>query len=246
MSKTIKVDEFEPIALEAVISKAQPDTIRTALNRLGYADYRFGVWDNTTENWERKTVNEILGDPDSVEEQLRRQKQRCEHLGLIVEDIAEARPDGTQTYQLTANGKYFRPVKKWGTPYVKYLAFLTGIDAVGIQVWFTSSWVGTAYFILRRYKMAQDPTRTTLNRYTTPHPELFDPDPQVRALLGLCEGYKEKYSLSIGPETAQKLIAVFRTVGNLLDQHPDDIIATVEGIGRTRVEGLLRAVGKLE
>lgn len=244
MSRVLKVDEFESQAIEAVLRAAEPETVRMPLNRMGYADFSWITHDNQVEHMEHKHCAEILSDINSVEDQLRKQLKVCSNLYLVVEDIAEPVHNGTKTYTLTPNGSHFRPVKLFGTPYNRYMGFLLGLEDAGIKVWFTSSWVGTANYILQRYRIAQKTERTTLNRYITPKVERFTPNPQVTALLGLCEGYKELYDLRIGPEAAERLIFVFRNLWNLIIQTPEDIAALVPGVSVARAKKLIEAIGR--
>lgn len=241
MTDGIKVDEFEPQQIEALIKQSVPDTIRAQLNRLGYADYIWNDVDNQINHLERKTVHEILSKPGDIELQIQKELGKCNRLYLVVEGIAEPIPNGVQTYELTDNGRYFRPSRKYGSDYARYEGFLLGLSMAGVNVWKTSSWLTTAQYIVRLYYSTKKTIHNTLNRYISPSLPVFSPNPQVQALLGLCQGYDD---LRIGPVVAIELIKVYSTIWNLIHADPNDVAGFVSGISVNRMSKLLEYLGK--
>jgi hypothetical protein len=237
----LKVDEFEPVNILTLLQQTHPDLIQTALNRSGFADY---VWElaspvqgDIIEQAERKQVAEILSDMTHVEEQLRGEIERHPNTILIVEGIAEPTPSrGIRTFNLTPNGRGFRPGKEFNTPYERFEGWLISLERVGIVVWRTSSWMATARSIHQWYSSAQRTEHQALQRYLKTRP-LWMPNPQVESLMNIKKG-------GVGPERAERLIEVFGTVWDVLRQDPDFINEMVPGMGLTAAKKLLNAAGR--
>lgn len=237
MANLFKVDEFEPLQIEAIIKQAIPDTVRAPLNRYQIADYAWKeVINGELEQQERKQVSEIMADMESVEYQLLRYLQTSSNLTLIVEGILEPEATGCRVFQLTPNGRYFRGGYRYKTPYKKYEAWLIGLERQGVNVWRTASWVGTAHALVLWYQSAQREEHTTLNRHIKPKPD-FHPDPHVMTLMNISRA-------NLGPELAERLIKVFETPWKVMQQPPEIISEYIDGIGIGKAKQILQAFGR--
>ncbi len=232
----MKADSFEPLQIVRGLRQVFTDTPQLPLNQHGYADYVIDGIDGTPNSqWERKQVPEILGSIDSVEDQLRRELQSKPDipLGLIVEGIAEAAPDGIQTYVLATNGAIFRKSRFFKTRYDRYEGFLVGLQQIGVTVWRTTSWEGTVAALVRFQKHVLNPDHSILNRYLKI--PVFHPDPMVVTLMGI-------KGAEIGPKTAEALIAAFGTVWDVMRQDAETLAEHTPGVGKVGAQKMLDAI----
>ena len=110
------VDQFEPSNIVQLLKQSLPViTYPCSLNARGYADYMWKMWDGLLEQAERKQVNEIIGDMNGVEDQIRQQLQRHPEIDhwLIVEGIVEPAMRGLWTLKS-------KPYKGQSPEMVKY------------------------------------------------------------------------------------------------------------------------------
>ena len=246
MGKILKVDEHEPTEVELLIKQVVPDTVRTSLNRAGYADYMWTDFDSQPEHIERKQCAEILGGMNKIEDQLKRELEVCETLTLLVEGVAMPDETGTMTYKLRPNGQGFQKGRKFGLPFAAYEGFLMGLERAGIRVWKTISHIDTAQYVSARFKQAQKTEHSTLSRHLAPEVSYFRVNPQVRALLGLCGGLDARSGsnerIGIGPKSAEALIEVFGNVQTILDTPPTMIAGLVGGVGKLTIERLHKKI----
>ena len=231
------IDEWEPQEIEALVLQSSPDSLRTALNRSGFADYLWNTADGGHEHLERKQVGEILSGMEHVEYQLMAEFEKCRNLYLLVEGVVEPERDGVATFAASHNSRYYRPGRKYKLPYERYAGWLIGLYRAGVTVLHTSSWVGTAKLLILLEKSAQRPEHTTLQRHLKV--PVFHRDPYVETLMGLAGG-------GIGPELGERLIALFHTPWDVYRQMPETLADNIPGIGIITARKILRAVGRTD
>lgn len=248
----LKIDEFEPDNIETLLSQSLI-TVRGNLNRNGWADYMWPMYNGLIEQAERKQVNEILSDMPGVEEQLRKEIQTKPEatLWLIVEGICqpiqlENKREGTVTYgkrmcnAYKSYGKrtpeeHYVPGHISKQPYERFQSFLTGLERVGVRVRHTVDYITTAKVLVQMATSAQSPP-STLQRHNKPQ-IAFHPDSQVMNLLGI-------YKSGISVVLAERLIKQYGSMWNVAQMHPEDIAADVQGMGISNATELLQAIGR--
>lgn len=246
----MKIDEHEPDNIEQLIQQSSA-CIRTALNRHGYADYMWTMWDGGLEQVERKQVSEILSDMNGVEEQLKRQLQSHPDiiLWLLVEGILEP---GIKTskglkagiWQMenedismksTSSSIRMRSTWFYQTPYEKYEGWLVALERVGVRILRTNNWMSTARMLALMEKSAQH-EHTILQRHLKPKIPKVN-DPQVMTLLGA-------YKSGVDVKLAEVCIEKFRTVHALINCSPEYIAEMVPGMGIKKAQQLLTSFGR--
>ncbi len=248
----LKVDEFEPDNIEDLL-KQSVSTVRGNLNRNGWADYSWLMYNQQTEQAERKQVNEILSDIPGVEEQIRKELQAKPEavLWLIVEGICQPIQldngrEGTVVYGKRVCNAYrsygkrepedhYVPGHISKQPYERFQSFLTGLERVGVRVRHTIDYVTTAKVLIQMAKSAQSPP-STLQRHNKPQIS-FHPEPQVMNLLGV-------YKSGISTVLAERLIDYYGSMWNVAQMNPEDIAQDVEGMGVGNATTLLKAIGR--
>ena len=238
----MKIDEYEPRQIAALIGQSSPGTVATALNQNGFADYVWNMADGTLEQFERKQVGELLGKFEETEEQLGKNIANMQamspdgRMGLLVEGIAEPTIKGINTFEATPNGRYFRAKRSYNIPYNRYVQFLVALERQGVLVWQTPSWVGTANALVFLEKSAKQFTHTTLQRHLKI--VAFHPDPNVKTLMGIA-------GAGLGPVLAEALLDVFDTPWEIMRTSPEFIAENVPGISLAKAKTIQRKFGKV-
>jgi len=231
------IDVHEPAEALPTLAPVLPCVIQP-LNSEGYADY---LWHGVEgrQQVERKTWYEILGDLDSIENQLHRQLQAhpSVRLILIVEGVAVPSTTGTTVFKETTKGK--RHLFYAGKSY--FLGPMKGAYAwlyeVGkyIEVHQTPTYGATMNMLAAFYHADQKGDHTTFHRYLKDI--TFHPNPMVQRLMGMGS------HLGIGATRAEALIKRFGTVYNVATATPE-MLASVEGVGKAVAIKFLRGVGR--
>ncbi len=232
---TLIEDNHEPSAMFSMLNQSVPTTM-LGLNDQGFADY---LWSGTEgpSQAERKTVNDLLGDPDSIADQLRRQKQAHPdvRLMLIVEGVATPTPTGTTTwYESRTNKRIMHCGREFKLPLQAVYAWTYQVSRF-LEVYFAPNMVCTARMLTAFYKSDQKEDHTTFRRYMKPMD--WHPNPQVQGLVSLGSG--------IGTVRAEALIARFGTCWHVLSASPQEL-ATVDGIGIRIAQQFLRRIGRTD
>lgn len=85
------IDEHEPTDIEDLLKKSGP-TIRSPLNRMSIADYFFGTFSGEKSQFNRVQAGELLGDVDSMEDELRRYFPSADNNYQIIEGVISPCP----------------------------------------------------------------------------------------------------------------------------------------------------------
>jgi len=233
----ILIDIHEPSNAPSLIGQSVEAEVES-LNSQGYADY---LWQGVEgkKQWERKTWFEILGDMDSVEDQLRREVQA--HLevetSLVVEGVATPTFNGCQVWVPNKGKKQVMyPGRSLRANISKAYAWFYQVTKF-MPVYFTPSFECTCIFLVAAFKADQREDHGTFNRYLKSID--FHPNPQVEGLMNISR------SAGIGAARAKALIKRFGTIWNVLNQMPSTL-ASVDNMGETTAKKLLRKVGRTD
>lgn len=230
------VDYHEPINIESLIGQSLP-TSRGPLNDNGLSDYGWHTYLFALEQCERKQVPEIIGALPETEYQIGKQLVNAPdsmiNQYLIVEGIAQAIPEGIQTWKMNDGGSYYRKSTRFKLSMSAYEGYLIALSRAGIVVIRTESWQDTAITLVALEKSAQY-EGNVFHRHLKIRPS-FRPNPYVEQLMGIKD---------IGPETAVKLIEVFGTPWKVYSAHPQVIADYVPGMGINKAKDMLRRVGR--
>ena len=233
---TMLIDTHEPDNIERLISQSLR-TSRGPLNASGLSDYGWHTYLASLEQCERKQVPEIIGALPETEYQIGNQLATAPdsliNQYLIVEGIAQAIPEGIQTWKMHDNDRYYRKSTRFKLSMPAYEAYLIGLSRAGIVVIKTESWQDTAITLVALEKSAQY-EGNTFHRHLKIRPS-FRPDPYVEQLMGIKD---------IGPETAVQLIKVFGTPWKVYGLHPQVIADYVPGMGLAGAKDMLKRVGR--
>ena len=232
----LRIDVHEPLQAQPLLAPIVPCQVES-LNDKGYADY---LWAGVVgeQQAERKTWFEILSGMDSVEDQLRRERQAHPkvRLMLIIEGVATPAMVGSEVFNETTKGKrhLFYSGKSFALPMQAVYAWLYQVEKY-MEVYFTPNYVSTLKMLVAFYKADQKGEHSTFQRYLKDMD--FHPNPMVQRLMGLGG------NLGIGPTRALALIERFGTSWNVISASPQEL-ASVDGIGLKTAQQFLRGVGR--
>ncbi len=251
---TISVDSHEALELLPLLQQMAPAKVDN-LNQAGYADFLWATHDGKLHTQEGKQINELLGDLDAVEEQLQRQIRAgmAHTYGLTVRGIALPHPEGIATYQWskTKDGRRVayenRVVHQ---PYQHYRSFLYRLQRKGLIVREVDSTEAMAVDLAAMYLRDQKPHDDILERHIVVKPPVFNPQPNVLALMGLTEGIGESRALALvgrdlDVETGELTYHKYDSLWELFHADPKDI-SSVAGVGPETVRKLFAALGRVE
>jgi DNA integrity scanning protein DisA with diadenylate cyclase activity len=240
------------------------------LNQSLRSDYYFGGEDGRTRQFGRVQAGELLGNIDSMEDELRRYYNNADENNQIIEGvISDApitkrdksmdslsvrlgnRPATLFSYRVAANG-YIFDEHSWNVSADLFFAWVYRLYEAGVQTFFTWNYVGTAKFISAVYRNCQKPVEShnTLNRYYIPRIALGAHDEggkriQIRdqnPFVKALMALSQIYHLDIGEKKATALATKYKTLLDIVYATPQELM-TVEGIGKKTAMGLLTAVG---
>jgi len=241
-------DIFEPDQIHELVAQSIP-VIKQDLNHaLGIADYMWFACDGHRIQVERKQMDEILSDMDSVEELLGRELSNgIEETILLYEGDCEPIPgvkSATQSWRLAKSGKIMVPSRRYNVSYTGLQAWLYQLDKAGVTIVHTSHYMATAMTLVAMYKSSQETVHTTLRRYIKEHIRVPSKNPHVLTLMGI-------KGANLGEAKATALIERYGTVWYMLGQDAVDLAETLVGeeghqkrLGRATVDKLFKAVGR--
>jgi len=238
----VLIDVFEPQQIEDLLRQCLTVS-RIALNARGFADYLWHAVDNHTIQVERKQIDEILGDMDGVELQLRKEIVNAEETLLLYEGTFEPIA-GTKTacrsFRKSKDGKLLVPGHKYNISYAGVQAWFSQLDKAGITIVNTIDYVATATTLVALYNNSQKEEHTTFKRYIKQKVYPKPHNPHVETLMGVTGG-------GVGEEIALTLIEKYGTAYYVLSQELEGLAETMVGkkqFGINRARKLLTAVGR--
>lgn len=237
----IEIDVHEPSYIADLIQQVVIID-RKPLNEMGYADYRWNGHNGVTQV-ERKTWGELLANPNAVEEQLARQRTahpEIRHI-LILEGIMIPVHDEFGAHCATiqrakGNPRLFYQQK--GSPKSPNLFYTWLYQAsTYIEVFQVPERDATAKALVAFFNADQKEENRMFHRHLKQI--TFHPNPQVMGLMGIMPGTR------MGPLTAERLIAQYGTVWNVINASVREL-ATMDGIGEKTARSLLQKVGRAD
>ena len=213
-------------------------------HELGIADYMWFCWDGHRTQVERKQIDEILSNLDSVEELLSRELSNdVEETILLIEGDCEPIPGlktATQSWKLGKGGRVMVPSHKYNLSYKRLQSWLFQLNKAGVIIVRTPHYFATAFTLVALYESSQVKEHSTLNRIIKPKIHIKDVNPHVLTLMGIKNG-------GIGEEIATALIDRYGTACYTLSRDVDELAQTMIGdkhLGVIRAKKLLKAFGR--
>ena len=238
MSDPLIADVHDPLDIFDLMCQSIPCE-RASINEQGYADYKWPSLNGGLQQVERKTWVEILSTLDSVEDQLRRERQAHPDvsLALLVEGVVTSGPTGGTSIWMFSKSpakRFMFPTKEFRLPLQAAYAWLYEVSKY-MNVYLTPDWASTATMLVAFYKADQKEEHTTFNRHLRSID--FHPNPQVEGLMNIMKG------TNIGAVRAQALIDRYATIWNVVRASAREL-AAVEGMGLKTAQQLLRRIGR--
>ena len=243
---TLQVDIFEPtekrlpgqpvVHIATKYFKGVIPFEVSSLNAQGYADYLWTDIDGKQVQVERKQWGEVIGDLESVENQLRNHltsRPECKLLFLL-EGMVIGTSTGTATVRSTNKNNIFVIGRETTIRLTQLYSWLYQISNF-IAIYQTSTYYETCLALTSFYKGDQKTEHTTFTRHFKPINYHYDP--RVVQLMGLLPG--------IGEVKAEALINKFITVWNVVSAMPKEL-EQVDGIGKTLSVKILRQIGRTD
>lgn len=244
---TIEVDGHEPTDIGRFIGQVVDVDVKD-LNTARWADYKWTgevlpYWPkhDGTYHLERKTWGDMASGVEEIEEQLR--AQHAHHpeavLRLLIEGGAEPGNGRQMIVYSRASGRDVMTGRALGGSYKSLLGAIMGWQEFLEVLPWSTSYVSTAAIVVEQYQRDQKPMeeRGTFQRYFKRIQ--WHPNPQVEKLIGMAARDD-----TVGVVMAERLIARFGTVWNLIHASPDTIAADVKGISKAGAVTMLRRMGR--
>lgn len=230
---TIIVDTFEPPDIVEGL-KHHLEVVSNRLVGTGFCDYLWYAADGHSVTVERKAVADLANNVDRLEIQLKNALQTADEVILLIEGVIEPVSNGSTVLYRQAHGKsMYVSDRLVNRPYSFFMGFLWRLDKLGVSHFYTANKQGTVEALAEFVKLNQQTDTKIFSRYIKTKPAIIQQNPQVRALIGL----------GIGESRAIVLIAMYKTIWNVLQQKPEDI-AKIKGIGLTTANKIFELVGK--
>jgi len=231
------LDVFESGQLERLISQSI-EVLRQPLNARGMGDVVIFAWDGHRISIENKQTDELLGDMDGCEDQLRKQLGHAEENLLLIRGVVVPAAIGVTTLKPSkSNPNLYHKSNHWNRPtYSGYRRWLYSLDKMGVTCIEVPTVEAAAMEIVTIYKYAQEKEHSTLNRYIKHKVRLQARDPYVETLMGVA-------GAGLGEARAKELIRVYGTPFCVFSQTAEEL-ANNDGIGPAIAKRILKGVGR--
>lgn len=267
----ILIDVAEPEEIFSLLKQSAEVTV-LPLNQSSRADYFFGGDGTKTIQFNRVQAGELLGNIDSMEDELRRYYCSADINNQIIEGIItdcpltrrdksmeavsvrmQSRPTTLFTYRVAPNG-YLHSEHAYNESAEKYYAWLYRLKEAGVATFFTHNYIGTAKLIASVYHNTQREldSHNTLNRYYIPRITLGEHDEDGKRIsireqnpfIRALMSLSIVYHLDIGEKKATALYkSGYKTLYDLSYAEIKEL-CRVEGFGKLTAEKLLIALGR--
>jgi len=264
------VDVAEPDDIVRLLKQSVDVTV-IPLNQSSRADYYFGGDETKTIQFNRVQAGELLGNIDSMEDELRRYYCSADVSNMVVEGVIsdapitrrdksiesisvrlQARPNTLFAYSVAANGYIFNE-HSYEVSADKLFAWYYRLKEAGVATFNTWNYVGTAKLLVSVYHNTQKPldSHTTLNRYYIPRITLGEYDEEGKKLSIRQQNpfIRSLMALSIinrcdvGEKRATALYkAGYHSLYDLSFASVKELMR-VDGIGKAAAEKLLTMIG---
>jgi hypothetical protein len=267
------VDVSEPSEIVQYLSQSAPVSV-LPLNQQLMNDYFFGTEDGKNLQLGRVQAGELLGNIDSMEDELRRYYKSADKNYWILEGIItdvpltkrdkslnalsvrmQSHPRTLYSYRVTDAG-WIYDEHVWNKSAELLYAWIFRLAEAAIPLIWTWNYVGTAKAIASIYNNCQKPSseHDTLNRYYIPTFRTGEILPESKKKITLREqnpfikilmALSYVYKLEIGEK---KATAISKRYGSLYDliYAPVSELAGIEGVGITTAQKLQTAIGLQE
>ena len=190
----ILIDVSEPDTIVSLIRQGVTVTV-SPLNQGKIADYFFGTYEGRRVQFNRVQAGELIGDIDSMEDELRRYYNSADESNMIIEGlispiklymkegVAKVHDHTSQkvlstrdlgaklfTYAVKPSG-YIEHGHSFSTARMSELyAWIYRLGQLGVHTYFTNNWEETARFLMTAYRNEQKPpeSHTTFQRIYRP------------------------------------------------------------------------------
>ena len=267
----ILVDTSEPTSIIALLQQSAPVSV-LPLNQTQRSDYYFGGEDGKTRQFGRVQAGELLGNIDSMEDELRRYYNNADENNQIVEGLISSVPltrrhhkgpteitirglhrlNAMFSYRVTDSG-FIYDEHSWDISASLFYAWIFRLEQSGVFTYYTENFVGTARLLAAIYHNCQKPPgeHSTLNRYYIPKVGTGEQDIHGRRIaikeqnpfIRALMSLSLIYGLNIGGDKATRISLVYK---NLFDVAMAEVneLCMVSGVGKKTAEKLLIAIGR--
>jgi len=254
------VDSNEPDEIVKLLKQSCPVAVSN-LNLANMSDYFFANCEGKTFQYSRKQAAELLGNIDEAEQQIADYYKSADYNFQIVEGLIDDVPlkdiemkDRTikrvsTRPQPTIFGYRIKPDRSLEGSAFDTLHTISILYAwehrlmmAGVPTIYVPNWKSTAQYLSAAYHNEQKPPEEhhTLQRIIRPRLHIREAEPFVKALLYLSAAY----SLDIGEKRARAIAEQYVNLMDLAMSSVDEIVNSIEGIGKTTAKKLLQAIGK--
>jgi hypothetical protein len=201
--------------------------------------------------WECKQAGELLGSLDSVEEQLTRELEGVDYLGLTVRGVIT--PDAAgfcQTWRVTSNPRIMAKDMVYRTAYKSYAAWVSRLEANGIVVKEAADLNGLVLQVVAEYEnsLKDDTAHKTFNRLIVLKQQVNEWDVAKRRMalqiMSCVPGVGEEIALALADHFPS-----MATLVNTLQSGASDKVATLRlrndkrTVGPSAVRAIVKALG---
>jgi hypothetical protein len=216
--------------------------VRQNLVPTGLADYFWMGLDSRRYTLEHKTATELLADMGNrLEDQLRKNTQNADDVGLIWDGVLTPTEDGKGCYPWhfsAKNPKIMVRGKPRNKSYQAVMSYIWSLEHNGISVYNVPDWKTMCRAISEFVYNTLKAEHKTLQRYVKTKPIILDPDLSedqrgyVRTLMGIS-------GARIGEATAKKILVEYGTPFNFLVSELGD-----GSIGDAVFRNAMRGIGR--
>lgn len=189
-------DTSEPDSIVRLLQQAIPESTKSPLNQNGVADYFFGNYEGKRIQFGRVQAGELVGDIDSMEDELKRYYDNADETNQIIEGLLSP----VRLYMKASSAKihsigggrsapssrdlgakiFAYPVQPSGyiehghsfstTRMSELYAWIYRLSQLGVYTYYTNNWEETARFLITVYRNEQKPPdeHTTFKRIYRP------------------------------------------------------------------------------
>ena len=188
-------DTSEPDTIVKLLQQAIPNTTKSPLNQHGMADYYFGNYEGKTKQFNRVQSGELVGNVDSMEDELKRYYDSADETSQIIEGllspvklymkegsaktsfhsggrVASSRDLGAKifTYPVEPSGYIYHGHSFTTVRMSELYAWIYRLSQLGVNTYYTNNWEETARFLIAVYRNEQKSpdSHTTFNRVYRP------------------------------------------------------------------------------
>lgn len=258
----ILVDTAEPESIVNLLRQSAPVAV-SPLNQMKMADYFFVNYEGKRKQFGRVQTGELIGNVDSMEDELRRYYNNADESNQIIEGLISpvqlymkegraavsdhslptlsTRDLGASVYcypvqasGFIEHGHSFKTIRM-----LELYAWIYRLSQLGVYTYYTNNWEETARFLLAVYHNEQKApeSHNTFKRVFRPRITITEADAFTKALLFISSAYK----LGVGDVKVKALTDKFANILDLATASVEDV-SSCEGIGSKMAVKILQAL----